>query len=203
MAAAFGAGLPVMEPSGNMVVDIGGGATEVAIISLGGIVASKSIRMAGNKMDESIMQYIRKKHGLLIGENTAEDIKIQIGSCTYFNRDEIKMEIKGRDLIGSVPRTLEITTNEVVDALKEPLRQIIDVVKTVLERTPPELASDIVDRGIMLTGGGALLRNIDKAIHEITGLPIMVAEDPLTCVVLGAGKILDNPDLLEAVAIPV
>jgi rod shape-determining protein MreB len=202
MAAAFGAGLPVMEPSGNMLVDIGGGATEVAIISLGGIVASKSIRVAGNKMDEAITQYIRKKHGLLIGENTAEEIKIQIGSCIYLNRDEMHMEIKGRDLIGSVPRTLDVTTNEIVDALKEPIRQIIDVIKTVLERTPPELSADIVDRGIMLTGGGALLRNIDKAIHEITGLPVMVAEDPLTCVVLGAGKVLDNPELLEAVALP-
>ena len=198
MAAAIGAGLPVTEPYGNMVVDIGGGTTEVAVISLAGIVYSESIRIAGDKMDEAIGQYIKRKYNLLIGERTAELIKIAIGTAYY--TDQIKtMEVKGRDLIAGIPKTIEVNSDEVRDALMETVNSIIDVVKKTLERTPPELAADIMDRGIVLTGGGALLRNIAVLLREETGLPVTIADDPISCVVLGSGKVLDELNLLKEV----
>ena len=179
MAAAIGAGLPITEPSGNMVVDIGGGTTDIAVISLAGIVYSKSVRVAGNEMDESVIQYIKKKYNLLIGERTAEQIKLEIGSA--FPLDEpITMEIKGRDLIEGIPKTLTITDAEIREALAEPISIILNAVRVALERTPPELSADIVDRGIVLTGGGSLLKNLDKLLREETGLPVSVAEDPLS-----------------------
>jgi len=200
MAAAIGAGLPVTEPVGNMIVDIGGGTTEVAVISLAGIVFSRSIRVGGDKMDEAIIQYIKRKYNLLIGERTAELIKITIGSA--YPGDEIQtMQIKGRDLVAGVPKTVELTDEEIRDSLLEPINQIVEAVRVALERTPPELASDIVDKGIVLAGGGALLRNLDVLLREETGLPVMVADDPLTAVVMGAGKALDELSLLREVAI--
>src|SRR5512147_301443 len=200
MAAAIGAGLPITEPTGNMIVDIGGGTTEVAVISLAGVVFSKSVRVGGDKMDEAISQYIKRKHNLLVGERTAELIKISIGSA--YPDDEIRtMEIKGRDLVAGVPKTVVITDEEIRDSLVEPINQIVEAVRLSLERTPPELASDIVDRGIVLAGGGALLRNLDILIREETGLPVMMAEDPLTAVVMGAGKVLDELTLLRDVTI--
>ncbi len=200
VAAAIGAGLPITEPSGNMIVDIGGGTTEVAIISLAGIVYSKSVRVAGDKMDEAIIQYLKRKYNLLIGERTAEQIKITIG--TAFPENEVRtMEIKGRDLVAGVPKTLEINSEEVREAIQEPLSAIVEAVKVALERTPPELAADIVDRGIFLAGGGALLRNIDVLIREETDLPVMIADDPLTCVVMGTGKALDQLDTLKGISI--
>ena len=190
MAAAIGAGLPITEPSGNMVVDIGGGTTDIAVISLAGIVYSKSVRVAGNEMDEAIIQYIKKKYNLLIGERTAEQIKLEIGSA--FPLDEpITMEIKGRDLIEGIPKTLTITDAEIREALAEPISIIVNAVRVALERTPPELSADIVDRGIVLTGGGSLLKNLDKLLREETGLPVSVAEDPLSS--RGAG---DRQDAL-------
>ena len=200
MAAAIGAGLPIMEPSGNMVVDIGGGTTEVAVISLAGIVFSKSIRVAGDKMDEAIIQYLKRKYNLLIGERTAESIKIAIGSA-YPNGDVQSLEIKGRDLVAGVPKTLAINSEEVREALAEPINAIVDAVRVTLERTPPELAADIIDRGIVLTGGGALLRNLDVLLREETGLPVTVAEDPLCCVAIGSGKALDQLDLLKGITV--
>lgn len=202
MAAAIGAGLPITEPVGNMVVDIGGGTTEVAVISLSGIVYCQSVRVAGNKMDEAIIQYIRRKYSLLIGERTAEQIKINIGTA-YPEKELRTMTIKGRDLIDGIPKTLEINSEEMRDALSEPVNAIIEAVKVALERTPPELASDIVDRGIVLAGGGALLRNLDILLREQTGLPIIIAEDPLFCVVRGAGSVLDKLDLLKEVSVQV
>ena len=200
MAAAIGAGLPITEPTGSMIVDIGGGTTEVAVISLSGIVFSRSIRVAGDKMDEAISQYIKRKYNLLIGERTAELIKITIGSA--YPGDEIQtMEIKGRDLVAGVPRTVVITDEEIRDSILEPINQIVEAVRFSLERTPPELASDIVDRGITLAGGGALLRNLDVLLKEETGLPVTLADDPLTAVVLGAGKALDEIALLKEVAV--
>jgi len=200
MAAAIGAGLPVTEPVGNMIVDIGGGTTEVAVISLAGIVFSRSVRVGGDKMDEAIIQYIKRKYNLLIGERTAELIKITIGSA--YPGDEIQtMQIKGRDLVAGVPKTVELTDEEIRDSLLEPINQIVEAVRVALERTPPELASDIVDKGIVLAGGGALLRNLDVLLREETGLPVMVADDPLTAVVMGAGKALDELSLLREVAI--
>jgi rod shape-determining protein MreB len=200
MAAAIGAGLPITEPVGNMVVDIGGGTTEVAVISLSGIVFSKSVRVGGDKMDEAIVQYIKRKYNLLIGERTAELIKITIGSA-YPGNEQQMMEIKGRDLVAGVPKTVEITDEEIRDSLLEPINQIVEAVRIGLERTPPELASDIVDKGIVLAGGGSLLRNLDTLLREETGLPVMVADDPLTAVVMGAGKVLDELSLLKDVAI--
>jgi len=198
MAAAIGAGLPVGEAWGNMVVDIGGGTTEVAVISLSGIVYSQSIRIAGDKMDEAIVNYIKRNHNLLIGERTAEMIKMAIG--TAFPEENIKTaDIKGRDLVLGVPKTLEISSEEITTALQGPIKSIVDVVKTSLERTPPELAADIVDKGVVLTGGGALLRNLDVLLKEETGLPFVTPEDPLACVVLGTGKALDELDLLKNV----
>jgi len=200
MAAAIGAGLPITEPTGSMIVDIGGGTTEVAVISLSGIVFSKSIRVAGDKMDEAIAQYIKRKYNLLVGERTAELIKITIGSA--YPGDEIRtMEIKGRDLVGGVPRTVVITEEEIRDSILEPINQIVEAVRFALERTPPELAADIVDRGVTLAGGGALLRNLDMLLREETGLPVATADDPLTAVVMGAGKALDELVLLKEVAV--
>lgn len=200
MAAAIGAGLPITEPTGNMIVDIGGGTTEVAVISLAGIVYSQSVRVAGDKMDEAIVQFIKRNYNLLIGERTAELIKICLGNA--FPENETRtMEIKGRDLVGGIPRTLEINSDEIREAIAEPVHAIIEAIKTTLERTPPELAGDIVDKGIMLAGGGALLRGLDKLIHEETGLPVMIADDPLSCVALGAGKALDELAVLREVSL--
>jgi rod shape-determining protein MreB and related proteins len=199
MAAAIGAGLPVTEPSGNMIVDIGGGTTEVAVISLSGIVYSNSTRVGGDKMDEAIINYVKRKYNLLIGERTAELIKITIGTA-YPSADVRSMEVKGRDLVGGVPKTLEIKSDEVLEALQEPINAIVESVKLALERTPPELAADIVDKGIVMTGGGALLTNLDILLREATGLPVMLAEDPLTAVANGVGRCLDG-DLLKDVSI--
>ncbi len=200
MAAAIGAGLPITEPTGNMIVDIGGGTTEVAVISLAGVVFSKSVRVGGDKMDEAISQYIKRKYNLLVGERTAELIKITIGSA-YPTQDIQTMEIKGRDLVAGVPKTVEISDEEIRDSLLEPINQIVEAVRIALERTPPELASDIVDKGIVLAGGGALLRNLDVLLREETGLPIMLADDPLTAVVMGAGRALDEINLLRDISI--
>jgi rod shape-determining protein MreB len=202
MAAAIGAGLPVSEPVACMVVDIGGGTTEVAVISLGGIVVSHSIKVAGDKIDEAIVYYIKRKYSLLIGEATAEQVKIQIGDVLP-QEPYPEMEIKGRDLITGVPKTITITSKEVQEAIKEPVELIIQAIKQVLEATPPELAADLVDRGIILTGGGALLKNLDKLISQETGLKVSVAEEPLLCVALGAGKALDNLDKLKDVMLPI
>ncbi len=200
MAAAIGAGLPITEASGNMIVDIGGGTTEVAVISLAGIVFAKSVRVGGDKMDEALVQHIKRKYNLLIGERTAEQIKIQIGSA--YPEDEVHtMEVKGRDLVSGIPKTLEIDSKEVREAISEPINAILEAVRISLERTPPELAADIVDKGIVLAGGGALLRNMDLLIREETGLPVVIAEDPLSCVVIGSGKVLDELDLLKQVTV--
>jgi rod shape-determining protein MreB len=200
MAAAIGAGLPITEPSGNMVVDIGGGTTDIAVISLAGIVYSKSVRVAGNEMDEAVIQHIKKKYNLLIGERTAEQVKLELGSA--FPLDEpMTMEIKGRDLIEGIPKTLTITDAEIREALAEPISIIVNAVRVALERTPPELSADIVDRGIVLTGGGSLLKNLDKLLREETGLPVSVAEDPLSSVVLGTGKMLSDFDLLRKISL--
>jgi rod shape-determining protein MreB len=195
-AAAIGANLPVWEPTGSMVVDIGGGTTEVAIISLGGIVTSQSIRVAGDEMDEAIIQYIRKSYNLMIGERTSESIKVEIGSAGYTEEKET-MEIRGRDLLTGLPKTIEITSKEISSALSDTVSAIVDAVKNTLEKTPPELAADIMDRGIVLTGGGALLRNLDKVISEETSMPVLIAENPLDCVAIGTGKALDHIDLFK------
>ncbi len=200
MAAAIGAGMPIQEPSGNMIVDIGGGTTEVAVISLSGIVFAKSIRIAGDEMDEAIVNYVKRKYNLLIGERTAEQIKIEIGSAFPMETKQ-SMEVKGRDLVAGIPRTQTISDAEIREAMLEPVNAIIDTIKIALERTPPELAADIVDKGIVLAGGGALLRGLDALIREETGLPITIAEDPLTCVVVGTGKVLDELDLLRQIQI--
>ena len=200
MAAAIGAGLPVTEPSGNMIVDVGGGTTEVAVISLAGIVYSLSTRVGGDKMDEAIINYVKRKYNLLIGERSAELIKIRIG--TAYPTDDVKvMEVKGRDLVAGVPKTLEIKSEEIREALAEPVNAVVESVKTALERTPPELAADIVDKGIVLVGGGSLLANLDLLLRETTGLPVMHAEDSFTAVVLGTGRCLDELRLLKEVAI--
>jgi rod shape-determining protein MreB and related proteins len=200
MAAAIGAGLPVTEPSGNMVVDIGGGTTEVAVISLAGIVAARSIRVAGDKMDDAIVSFVKRKYNLLIGERTAEEIKKKIGNA-HPPAEVETMEIKGRDLVAGVPKTITVNSDEVREALSEPVAAIVESVRSVLERTPPELAADIVDRGIVLTGGGALLRNLDILLREETGLPVTVADVPECAVVRGTGKALDELDLLREVAL--
>ncbi len=200
MAAAIGAGLPITEPSGNMIVDIGGGTTEVAVISLAGIVMSKSIRVGGDKMDEAIVSHIKRKYNLLIGERTAEDIKKQIGSA-YPLEEVLTVEVKGRDLVAGVPKTLTINSDEIRDALAEPVNAIVEAVRVVLERTPPELSADIVDRGIVLSGGGSQLKNLDVLLREETGLPVMVSENPQLAVVLGTGKALDELKLLKEVTI--
>jgi rod shape-determining protein MreB len=191
VASAIGVGLPVDKPSGNMVIDIGGGTTEIAVIALNGIVTDMSIRIAGDEMDEAIVIHSKKAYNLLIGDQTAEHVKMVIGSATKLKKEE-EMEIKGRDLVSGIPKTLKISSAEVREALAEPLAQIVAAVKQALEQTPPELAADIVDRGIVMTGGGSLLRGLDVLLKEETNLPINVVEDPLTCVVLGCGKVLSN-----------
>jgi len=200
MAAAIGAGLPITEPAGSMVVDIGGGTTDIAVISLSGIVYSKAVRVAGNEMDDAITGYIRKHHNLLIGERTAEQIKMEIGSAFPLDH-RATMEIKGRHLIEGVPKTITVSDEEIREALAETVNVIVDAVRVALERTPPELSADIVDRGIVVTGGGSLLKNLDKRLREETGLPVTNAEDPLSSVVLGVGRMLDEFDLLRKVAI--
>ncbi len=201
MAAAIGAGLPITEASGNMIVDIGGGTTEVAVISMGGIVTSNSIRVAGDKMDDAIIQYVKRRYNLFIGERTAEQVKISLGNAFPAEDNTDTMEIKGRDLVSGIPKILEMTASEVKEALIEPLNNIVEVVRITLERTPPELASDIVDKGIVMTGGGALLKNIDVLLRNAINLPITVVDDPLSTVVLGAGRLLDDRDLLREVAL--
>lgn len=200
MAAAIGAGLPIQEPSGNMVVDIGGGTTEVAVISLSGIVYANSVRVGGDEMDDNIVNYIKRQYNLLIGTATAEDLKIKLGSA-FPLENEIKTEIKGRDLVTGIPKTIEISDSEIREALKESIGKIVDAVRIALEQTPPELSADIVDRGIVLTGGGALLKNLDKRLSHETGLPIIVSDDPLKAVALGSGKVLDDLELLKKVAV--
>ncbi|MFH1277750.1 MAG: rod shape-determining protein [Candidatus Eisenbacteria bacterium] len=198
IAAAIGVGLPISKPAGNMVIDIGGGTTEIAVIALSGIVTSTSIRVGGDKLDEAIVQFVKRSYNLLIGEQTAEKIKLRIGSA-YDVGGEEEMEIKGRDLVSGVPKTLVVKAEQIREALQEPIAAIVDAVKRSLESTPPELAADIVDRGIVLTGGGALLRGLDVLLREETNLPINLVEDPLTAVVLGTGKILDEPENYEKV----
>jgi rod shape-determining protein MreB len=198
MAAAIGAGLPVTEPSGSMIVDIGGGTTEVAVISLAGIVYSKSVRVAGDKMDEAIINYIKRKYNLLIGERTAEEIKIAIGNA--YPSDVVEsMHVKGRDMVAGIPKTIQVTSEEIREAIAEPVNIIVEAVRVALEQTPPELAADIVDKGIVLAGGGALIKNLDVLLREETGLPIMIADNPLTSVVVGSGKALDQIHVLSGI----
>lgn len=199
MAAAIGAGMPIAEPSGNLIVDVGGGTTEVAVISLSGIVYSQSARVGGDKMDEAIIQHMKRKYNLLVGERTAEMIKCTIG--TAYPMDEVMtMEVKGRDLVAGLPKTLEVNSDEIRDALQEPINAIVEAVRIALERTPPELSADIVDKGIVLAGGGALLKNLDILLREETGLPVLIADDPISAVVLGSGQTLDEMALLQEVA---
>jgi len=200
MSASVGADLPISEPTGNMIVDIGGGTTDIAVISLNGIVFNHSIRIAGNEMDEAVIQYIKRKYNLLIGEKTAELVKMQIGSA-YPLDEPMTMEIKGRDLREGIPKTIVVDDQEIREALEDIVVAIIDAVKVALEKTPPELSADIIDRGIILTGGGSLLKNIDKRIREETQLPVFITEDPLTTVALGAGKMLDDLDLLRKISL--
>ncbi len=200
MAAAIGAGLPVEDPTGSMVVDIGGGTTEVAIISLGGIVTAKSIRVGGDELDESIIHYIKREYNLMIGERTAEEVKINIGSA-FPKEQEDRMLIRGRDLVSGLPKTLEISSHEIMEALREPVGQIIEAIKYTLEKTPPELAADIMEMGIMLTGGGAMLHGLDALVRKETGMPVRIADEPLDCVVLGTGKAIESIDTLKRVLI--
>ena len=200
MAAAIGVGLPIQDPSGNMIIDIGGGTTEMAVISLAGAVFSKSIRVGGDELDESIINYLKKNYNLMIGERTAEDIKIKIGSV-YPLDEELKMEVKGRDLVAGLPKTVTVTSEEIREAMSEPIAQILEAVRITLERTPPELSADLIERGIVLAGGGSLLRGIDKLISEETGLPVHLAEDPMTAVALGTGKVLSEIRYLRKVTI--
>ncbi len=208
MAAAIGAGLPVHEPTGNMVVDIGGGTTEVAIISLGGIVTSKSIRIGGDEMDDAITQHIKRQYNLMIGDRTAEDIKIKIGAAHFGSSEEDEerkyafYSVRGRDLVSGLPKTVEINAEEIKQALSEPVASIMDAIKICLEKTPPELAADIMDRGIVMTGGGSLLWGLDQLVSEETGMPVHLAEDPLAAVVNGTGHVLDNIEVLKRVLIP-
>ena len=199
MAAAIGAGLPVEEATGSMVVDIGGGTTEIAVISLGGIVTSCSLRIGGDEMDNSIMQYIKREYNLMIGERTAEEIKMTIGSAIVTPATEKTMDIRGRDLVSGLPKTLKIKASEIRDALSEPVFKIIDAVKSTLEKTPPELAADVMDHGIMMTGGGSLLNSLDKLLSNETGMPVLVSEDALSCVGEGTGRSLENIELLKRV----
>jgi len=200
MAAAIGVGLPITEPSGSMIVDIGGGTTDVAVISLSGIVYSRCVRIAGNEMDSAIIQSIKRKHNLLIGERTAERVKHEIG-CAMLDGPVVTMEIKGRNLIEGVPKTVKITNEEILEALEDSIGIIVEAVRVALERTPPELSADLVDKGIVLTGGGALLHNLDKRLHKETGLPVFLAEEPLLSVVHGVGKMLDDMSLLRRVSL--
>ena len=196
-AAAIGADLPVWEPTGSMVVDIGGGTTEVAVISLGGIVTSRSVRVAGDEMDEAIIAYVKKTYNLMIGERTSEQLKIDIGSAMKTDSGS-SMEIRGRDLVTGLPKTINVSSDEITEALSDTINAIVDAVKVTLEKCPPELSSDIMDRGIVLTGGGALLRNLDKLLTRETGMPVLVAENPLDCVAIGTGRALDNIDLFKS-----
>ncbi|MEK6538546.1 MAG: rod shape-determining protein [Nitrospirota bacterium] len=200
IAAAIGAGLPITEPSGNMVVDIGGGTTDIAVISLAGIVYSDSVRVAGDKMDEAILSYIKRKYNLLIGEHMSEMIKMELGSA-YPMEEKRSMLMKGRDLISGIPKTLEVNSDEIREALEEPVSAIVDAVKIALENTPPELAADIIDRGIVISGGGSLLRGLDLRLREEVNLPIITVENPLTTVVMGTGKVLDELDLLKKISV--
>jgi rod shape-determining protein MreB len=200
MAAAIGAGLPITDPTGNMIVDIGGGTTDVAVISLAGIVYSRSVRVAGNEMDDAIIQYIKRKYNLLIGERTAEQIKMEIGSAFPLD-DEMTMEIKGRDLVEGVPKTLVVSDEEIREALSETVATIVEAVRVALERTPPELSADIMDKGIIIAGGGSMLKNLDRRLREETGLPVTLAEDPLACVALGTGQMLTDFNLLRKISI--
>jgi rod shape-determining protein MreB len=201
MAAAIGAGLPVNEPTGNMVVDIGGGTTEVAVISLGGIVTSQSIRIGGDELDQAIITFGKKEYSLMLGERTAEEIKMALGSA-YPSSDEPNAEIRGRDLVSGLPKTIVISAEEIRRAIEEPLALIVDAVKTTLDKCPPELAGDVMDRGIALTGGGALLRGLDERLREETGMPIHLADNPLDSVVLGTGKCVEDFDTLRQVLVP-
>lgn len=200
MAAAIGAGLPIHEPTGSMVVDIGGGTTEVAVLSLSGIVYSRSVRVGGDMMDDAIISYMRRNHNLLIGETTAERIKKDIGTARIpADGEGLSIEVKGRDLMQGVPREVKMSERQAAEALAEPVSQIVEAVKVALEATPPELAADIADKGIMLTGGGALLRGLDVEIRDHTGLPVQVADDPLSCVAIGCGKVLEHPSWMKGV----
>jgi rod shape-determining protein MreB len=196
LAAAIGANVPISGPSGNMIIDIGGGTSEIAVIALGGIVVSHSLRVGGNKFDESIATYIRKKYNLMVGERTAEEVKIAIGTALPLER-EMTMEVRGRDLIAGLPRTIPITSSEVMEAIEAPLQQLVAAVRTVLEQTPPELSSDIIDKGMVMSGGGSLLRNGDKLLTQVTGVPCHVAENPLNCVALGTGLALEHFDFFK------
>ncbi|HVM29989.1 MAG TPA: rod shape-determining protein [Candidatus Limnocylindrales bacterium] len=196
LAAAIGANVPISSPSGNLIIDIGGGTSEIAVISLGGIVVARSVRVGGNRFDEFIANYVRKKYNLMIGERTAEEIKITIGTALPLDR-ELHMEVRGRDLIAGLPRTIPLTSSEVTEALESPLQQIVATVRAVLEETPPELSSDIIDKGMVMTGGGSLLRNIDKLLTQVTGVPCHVAENPLNCVALGTGLALEHFDFFK------
>jgi rod shape-determining protein MreB len=196
LAAAIGANVPISGPSGNMIIDIGGGTSEIAVISLGGIVVSHSLRVGGNKFDESIATYIRKKYNLMVGERTAEEVKIAIGTALPLER-ELQMEVRGRDLIAGLPRTIPITSSEVMEAIEAPLQQLVAAVRMVLEQTPPELSSDIIDKGMVMSGGGSMLRNVDKLLTQVTGVPCHVAEEPLECVALGTGIALEHFDFFK------
>ncbi len=196
LAAAIGANVPISGPSGNMVIDIGGGTTEIAIIALGGIVVSTSLRVGGNRFDEAIANYIRKKYNLMVGERSAEEVKIQIGTALPLER-ELTMEVRGRDLIAGLPRTVPFTSSEAMEAIEQPLQQVVAAVRQVLEETPPELSSDIIDKGMVMSGGGSLLRNIDKLLTQVTGVPCHVAENPLNCVALGTGLALEHYDFFK------
>jgi rod shape-determining protein MreB len=198
IAAAIGVGLPVDKPSGNMIIDIGGGTTEIAVIALDGIVANSSIRVGGDELDDAIVNYVKRTYNLLIGEQTAELIKIKIGAAAKLDKP-LEMEVKGRDLVAGIPKNLKLTSEEIREAISEPIAQIVEALKSALEQTPPELAADIVDRGIVMTGGGALLRGLDSLLKDVTNLPINVVDDPLLCVVLGAGKVLDNVHLYDRI----
>jgi rod shape-determining protein MreB len=202
IAAAIGVGLPIQEPIGNMIIDIGGGTTEIAVISLAGIVFSKSIRIGGDEMDQAIIEYLKKTYNLMIGERTSEQIKIKIGSA-YPLDEEMSLEVKGRDLVAGLPKTVTITSEEIRESLQEPLRAILEATKISLERTPPELAADLIEHGIVMAGGGSLLRGIDRLISEETGLPVHVAEDPVTAVVNGTGKVLNEIHYLRRVTVPI
>ncbi len=196
LAAAIGANVPISGPSGNMIIDIGGGTSEIAVIALGGIVVSASVRVGGNRFDESIASYVRKKYNLMIGERTAEEVKIQIGTALPLER-ELNMEVRGRDLIAGLPRTIPFTSSEAMEAMEQPLQQIVTAVRHVLEETPPELSSDIIDKGMVMSGGGALLRNVDKLLTQVTGVPCHVAENSLNCVALGTGLALEHFDFFK------
>ncbi len=196
LAAAIGANVPISGPSGNMIIDIGGGTSEIAVISLGGIVVSKSLRVGGNRFDEAITSYIRRKYNLMVGERTSEDVKIQIGTALPLER-ELTMEVRGRDLIAGLPRTIQLSSSEAMEAIEVPLQQLVAAVRSVLEQTPPELSSDIIDKGMVMSGGGSLLRNVDKLLTQVTGVPCHVAENALNCVALGTGLALEHFDFFK------